>query len=157
MNFKNALLFMLLISAEPLTHANTQKPVIDQEQINQMMNLMYDLIMPEFKLIYKKYFDEIEWLEHFYVANQKAGDALIIAIAQEFTNILANKIDVLTDVMLKQMQRAQEIPQISAEEKAMFNNAMMQIMPNMMIQGLKKNAELKSSVYQEIAAEESVK
>ncbi len=127
--------------------------MINQEQFSAMMNRMYEVMMPEFKKVYKKYFEEIEWLEHYYITDEQAGNALIITIAQEFSDILASKIDTMADVMFEEMARVQEMPPVSAEEKAMFSNVMMQIMPNVMVQSLKINAELKSSVYQEILAE----
>lgn len=156
MNFKKALLVTLLVVCPgSVVHAENQmqQPAIDQELISAMMNRMYDLIMPEYKKVYKKYFDEIEWLEHVYIMNVDVGNALIIKIAQEFSDVLASKIDEFINVMFAEMARMQEMPPISAEEKKMFGNMMMQIMPTAMVQGLKKNAELKSSVYQELTLE----
>ena len=44
--------------------------MVNQEQISAMMNRMYEVMMPEFKKVYKKYFDEIEWLDHYYITDE---------------------------------------------------------------------------------------
>lgn len=155
MILKNALFLLLLVSGASLVRAESQPmhPIMNQEQITVIMNHVYTLMMPDFKKVYKKHFNEIEWLEHYYVNHPEQGDAIIIEIAQEFSEIMTNKIDALADVMFDEMARTYGIPPISAEEKANFSAIMMQILPTSMVQGLKKNAELKSSVYQEILAE----
>ncbi len=154
MNFKKLLLLALLACPSAFIKAENQaaQPAFNQEQFASMMNHMYEVMMPEFKKVYKKYFDEIEWLDHYYVTNTQTGDAFIVGIAQEFAAILELKIDEFTGVMFDEIERAHGVV-ASAEEKAMFNAMMLQVMPTAMVQGLKKNAELKSSVYQEVLAE----
>ena len=146
MNIKNLLLAVLLACSSTSFYAG--QPNIDQEQLSAMMSHIYDLMMPDFKKVYKKHFDEIEWLERNYVVNEDKGQEIIIKIAREFTQILTNKINEIIDVAF-----ADTGATLSAEQKAMFAELMLQILPTSMVQSLMKNAELKSSVYQEILAE----
>jgi hypothetical protein len=149
---------MVLISGSSLVRAESQPmhPIINQDQITSVMNHVYTLMMPDYKQVYKKHFDEIEWLEHHYVNHPEQGDAIIVEIAQEFSEIMSNKIGALADVMFDEIARSYGVPPISLEEKNNFCAIMMQILPTSMVQGLKKNAELKSSVYTEILAERSM-
>ena len=123
---------------------------IDQGQMNAIMNRVFDLIMPDYKKIYKQHYDEIEWLERHYVVDVQCGEAIISIIAQEFEMVLADKMDEIIEIMFKEMH----LPVVpSEEEKAAFKNIMVQILPMSVTQSLRKSAELKSSVYQEIIAE----
>lgn len=150
MVFKTTVLAALLtvsVSAAAYNEAQFDAPVIDEGQISAMMNSLYELIMPEYKKVYKRHYDDIEWLEHFYVCNRQQGDAVIMALAQELQDVLVNQMDRFVDVMVDQMQ----IPvKPSKQERQTLSTVMSQLMPVMMVQGLQKNAELKSSIYQEL-------
>jgi hypothetical protein len=127
-----------------------QPSTIDiQAQMSSMMNHMYELIMPDYKKIYKKYYSDIEWLEHNYVINREEGNILINTIAIEFQNVIIDKIDNVIDIIA-----AQTSSNPTNEERQAFKNIMLQIAPLTIMQGLQKNAEIKSSVYQEIIAEQ---
>lgn len=146
---------MVLVSGSALIHAESQPLhlMMNQDQISAVINQVYALMMPDFKSVYKKHFNEIEWLEHNYVNHPEQGDAIIIKVAHDFSEIMSNKITALTDVMFDEIASSYGVPPISAEEKNNFCALMMQILPTSMVQGLKKNAELKSSVYLEVLAE----
>lgn len=127
-----------------------QPSTIDiQAQMSSMMNLMYELIMPDYKKIYKKYYYDIEWLEHDYVIHREEGNTLIHTIAVEFQNVIIDKIDNVIDIIASQTSSNPTI-----EERQAFKNLMLQIAPLTILQNLMKNAEIKSSVYQEIITEQ---
>lgn len=119
-----------------------------QTQMSELMNTMYELVMPDYKKIYKKYYVEIEWVEHNYVVNRAEGDIIINKIAVEFQNVILDKLDNCIDIILVQLGET-----ANEDERAAFKNLMAQMMPMVVTQGLMKNAELKSSVYQEIMAD----
>lgn len=121
-----------------------------QAQMSAVMNNLYELIMPDYKMIYKKYYFEIEWLEHNYVVYRDEGNIILNTIAFEFQNVIIEKLDSFFDVILAQT----DAPATDHERDA-FKNLMIQMMPLMITQGLMKNAELKSSVYQEIKSEQA--
>lgn len=128
---------------------SAQPVIVDiQAQMSNVMDNLYELIMPDYKVIYKKYYFEIEWLEHNYVVRREEGNIILNTIAFEFQNVIMEKLDSFFDVIL-----AQTNAPANAQEREAFKNLMVQMMPLMITQGLMKNAELKSSVYQEIMAE----
>lgn len=129
---------------------NTQMAGVDiQAQMNAVFNNMYEIIMPDYKVIYKKYWNEIEWLEHYYVLNREEGNIILNIIAIEFQNVIIDKFDSFFDILVTQTHSKP-----SAQEREAFKSVMMQMLPLMVTQGLMKNAELKSSVYQELMAEQ---
>lgn len=148
MNFKITLLATLLAaSMGAIAHNQAEfAPVIDECQVAIMMNRVYELMIPEYKKVYKRHYDEIEWLEHFYVCNPEQGDAVIMVLAQELQDVLMNQMDRFVDVIIQEMG----VGSPSAQERQALSSVMSQLMPVMMVQGLQKNAELKSSIYQEL-------
>ncbi len=139
---KESDLLAVEISAQPM--------MVDiQAQMSHVMDNLYELIMPDYKVIYKKYYFEIEWLEHNYVVYREEGNIILNTIAFEFQNVIMEKLDSFFDIIL-----AQTNAPATVQEREAFKTLMVQMMPLMITQGLMKNAELKSSVYQEIMAEE---
>ncbi len=140
MNFNSYKLSLMLLvlgigsiraEYDDLISFEEQPSTIDiQAQMSSMMNLMYELIMPDYKKIYKKYYYDIEWLEHDYVIHREEGNTLIHTIASQTSS------------------------NPTIEERQAFKNLMLQIAPLTILQNLMKNAEIKSSVYQEIITEQ---
>ena len=142
----------------PSVIAQAHGPIIDQEQLSIMFNQMYELLMPSYKTLYINNWDDIEWVEHYYVTDIAKGDALLERIANDFIQMMKNNIDPLVE---KAVENIKVGPEISKEMldtiKSNLKEMMMQMMPTMIIQGIKQNAILKSSVYQEILAKRGQK
>ena len=138
--------------------AQSQQPVIDQQQLSAMFNQMYELLMPSYKTLYMNNWDDIEWVEHYYVTDTVKGDALLEKIANDFIQMMKDNIDPLVEQALGSITTAPEVSkEMIATLKGNMKEMMMQMMPTMIIQGIKQNAILKSSVYQEILAKRNQK
>ena len=125
-----------------------------QEQFGKMMERIYDILMPSYKKLYKEYFDDIEWVEHYYVTDMVKGDKILNKFSQELMKIMPDMLDPVIDEAL-QATNVKLADQVISQIKENFKTSMLQIMPTIITQSLKKNAELKSSVYQEILNEKS--
>ena len=145
-----------LAEAEVTALANPV-PVIDQAQMAQVMDNLYSLLMPGYKKLYKKHYDQIEWIEHNYVTNRAKGDKILEEFTQEFLVMMGEVMDPFIDEIFKSMPSSQVPKELLAPMKEQMKQLFAQILPTSVIQGLKQNAELKSSVYQEIVAEKKAR
>lgn len=121
----------------------------EQDQISAAFAAVYELTTPDIKKIYKKYYAELEWLDHYYVSDRQIGDTIIQQVGIEFEQVLMTKLDDIIDALCLQYGANP-----SNFERQQLKNFMMQMIPVGLMQGLVKNAELKSSVYQELLAEQ---
>ena len=132
---------------------------LSQEQMAAAMERIYEIMMPSYKKIYKKFYDEIEWVEHYYITDTQKGDKILEQFGNALMEEFKQNIDAIIDEAMSNFNEMLGVypedvrKQFKENFKLSFKDMMLQTMPSMMIMGLKKNAELKSSIYQEIIKE----
>lgn len=152
---KIALALLLVCGSTHFINADPshERPTIAPNQIETAFNKVNEAIMPHYKKIYKKFYNEIEWVKHNYIINRVKGDEILDKVAAEFMTVLEGQIDTIIESAIKGF-----LPKdISAKEmtalKEEMKMVMLQVLPVTIIQGLKSNAEMESEIYQEILKE----